>query len=69
MYQLTRKRTYILRVDLEDFQGNKVFAQYSNFSVGSETDGYILQVSGFTDGGAGRRLSFMLKYWVQCINK
>uniref|UniRef100_A0A8C1S973 Microfibril associated protein 4 n=1 Tax=Cyprinus carpio TaxID=7962 RepID=A0A8C1S973_CYPCA len=58
MYQLTRNRAYILRVDLEDFQGNKVFAQYSNFSVGPETDGYKLQVSRFTDGGAGDSLSY-----------
>ncbi|XP_058626272.1 microfibril-associated glycoprotein 4-like isoform X2 [Onychostoma macrolepis] len=57
MYQLTRNRNYKLRVDLEDFQGNKVFAQYSSFSVGPEADGYILHVSGFTDGGAGDSLS------------
>uniref|UniRef100_A0A671RAF0 Fibrinogen C-terminal domain-containing protein n=1 Tax=Sinocyclocheilus anshuiensis TaxID=1608454 RepID=A0A671RAF0_9TELE len=36
MYQLTRNRNYMLRVDLEDFQGNKVFALYSSFSVGPE---------------------------------
>ncbi|KAF4118028.1 microfibril-associated glycoprotein 4-like [Onychostoma macrolepis] len=58
MYQLTRNRKYMLRVDLEDFQGNKVFALYSSFSVGPEADGYELRVSGFTDGGAGDSLSF-----------
>ncbi|XP_026055514.1 microfibril-associated glycoprotein 4-like [Carassius auratus] len=57
MYQLTRKNKYMLRVDLEDFQGNKVFALYSSFSVDCETDGYQLHVSGFTDGGAGDSLS------------
>ncbi|XP_067296620.1 microfibril-associated glycoprotein 4-like isoform X2 [Pseudorasbora parva] len=56
MYQLTRNRKYMLRVDLEDFTGRKGFAQYSTFSVGPETDGYRLQVSGFTDGGAGDSL-------------
>ncbi len=59
MYQLTRNRKYMLRVDLEDFQGNKVFAHYSSFSVGPEADGYELHVSGFTDGGAGRTLSII----------
>ncbi|XP_026055743.1 microfibril-associated glycoprotein 4-like isoform X1 [Carassius auratus] len=58
MYQLTRKNKYMLRVDLEDFQGNKAFALYSSFSVGPEADGYKLQVSGFKDGGAGDSLSF-----------
>ncbi len=41
MYQLTRNRVYMLRVDLEDFTGRKGFALYSSFSVHSETDGYI----------------------------
>ncbi|KAK2909539.1 hypothetical protein Q8A67_005376 [Cirrhinus molitorella] len=57
MHQLTRKNKYMLRVDLEDFEGNEVFALYSSFSVGSEADGYKLHVSGFTDGGAGDSLS------------
>ncbi|KAL1281580.1 hypothetical protein QQF64_000383 [Cirrhinus molitorella] len=39
MHQLTRKNKYMLRVDLEDFEGNEVFALYSSFSVGSEADG------------------------------
>ncbi|XP_048051127.1 microfibril-associated glycoprotein 4-like [Megalobrama amblycephala] len=58
MYQLTRNRKYMLRVDLEDFEGRKVFALYSSFSVGPETDGYKLHVSGFTDGGAGDSLTY-----------
>ncbi|XP_067296618.1 microfibril-associated glycoprotein 4-like [Pseudorasbora parva] len=58
MHQLTRNRKYMLRVDLEDFDGRTGFAQYSTFSVGPETDGYRLQVSGFTDGGAGDSLAY-----------
>ncbi|XP_026100423.1 microfibril-associated glycoprotein 4-like [Carassius auratus] len=58
MYQLTHNRNYMLRVDLEDFDGNKVFAIYSSFSVGPEAAGYNLQVSGFNNGGAGDSLSF-----------
>ncbi|XP_067296612.1 microfibril-associated glycoprotein 4-like [Pseudorasbora parva] len=57
MHQLTRNRKYMLRVDLEDFTGRKGFAQYSTFSVGPETDGYRLQVSGFKNGAAGDSLS------------
>ncbi|XP_067296613.1 microfibril-associated glycoprotein 4-like [Pseudorasbora parva] len=58
MYQLTRNRKYMLRVDLEDFTGRTGFAQYSTFSVGPETDGYRLQVSGFKDGAAGDSLTY-----------
>ncbi|XP_016100313.1 microfibril-associated glycoprotein 4-like [Sinocyclocheilus grahami] len=57
MYQLTRNNKYMLRVDLEDFEGRKGFALYSSFSVGCECAGYQLHVSGFTDGGAGDSLS------------
>uniref|UniRef100_A0A672PZG7 Microfibril associated protein 4 n=1 Tax=Sinocyclocheilus grahami TaxID=75366 RepID=A0A672PZG7_SINGR len=57
MYQLTRKRKYMLRVDLEDFEGRKGSALYSSFSVDPEADGYKLHVSGFTDGGAGDSLT------------
>ncbi|XP_016386502.1 microfibril-associated glycoprotein 4-like [Sinocyclocheilus rhinocerous] len=58
MYQLTRNNKYMLRVDLEDFEGNKVFALYSSFSVGPEAGEYKLKVSGFKDGGAGDSLSY-----------
>ncbi|KAF4118020.1 microfibril-associated glycoprotein 4-like [Onychostoma macrolepis] len=58
MYKLTSNRKYMLRVDLEDFEGNQAFARYSSFSVGSEADGYRLHVSGFTDGGAGESLTY-----------
>ncbi|KAG9262862.1 microfibril-associated glycoprotein 4-like [Astyanax mexicanus] len=56
LYQLTNKRKYKLKVDLQDFEGVKVYARYSYFSVESGADGYKLHVSGFTNGGAGDSL-------------
>ena len=50
---LTLMKNYELQVDMEDFQGGKVFARYSSFSVQPEATGFTLFVSGFTDGGAG----------------
>ncbi|KAL7851917.1 hypothetical protein SRHO_G00177020 [Serrasalmus rhombeus] len=58
LYQLTSKRKYELRVDLEDFEGGKVYAQYSTFSVDSEVNGYKLTVAGFMNGGAGDSLTY-----------
>uniref|UniRef100_A0A3Q2CS80 Microfibril associated protein 4 n=2 Tax=Cyprinodon variegatus TaxID=28743 RepID=A0A3Q2CS80_CYPVA len=58
LYQLSLRKRYELLVDMEDFEGNQVHARYSSFSVGSESAGYTLQVSGFSDGGAGNSLSF-----------
>ncbi|KAL1262277.1 hypothetical protein QQF64_007542 [Cirrhinus molitorella] len=58
LHQLTRRHQYRLRVDLEDFQGQKAYAVYRFFSVGSEADGYKLHVSGFVNGGAGDALYY-----------
>ncbi|KAL6482449.1 hypothetical protein MHYP_G00105290 [Metynnis hypsauchen] len=57
LYQLTSKRKYELRVDLQDFEEVMTYAQYS-FSVASEVNGYQLTVGGFIDGGAGDSLGF-----------
>ena len=56
LFHLTQSRNIELRVDMEDFSGNKAFARYSSFSIESESQGYKLHVSGFTDGGAGQLL-------------
>lgn len=61
---LTLNQTHELRVDLEDFEGNKVFAHYKSFAispgvVNAEADGYKLFVDGYVDGGAGKLLPFM----------
>uniref|UniRef100_A0A7N6ATB4 Fibrinogen C-terminal domain-containing protein n=1 Tax=Anabas testudineus TaxID=64144 RepID=A0A7N6ATB4_ANATE len=52
IYYLTNQRKYELLVDMQDFDGKKVFARYSSFSISGECDGFKLNVSGFTDGGA-----------------
>ncbi|XP_067432433.1 microfibril-associated glycoprotein 4-like [Thunnus thynnus] len=53
LFHLTLRKKYELLVDMEDFSGNNASARYSSFSIESESDGYKLHVSGFTDGGAG----------------
>merc|ERR1712168_1663942 len=49
---LTLNKAYELRVDMEDFEGESAFALYTTFSIGSEEDGYKLNVGGFKDGNA-----------------
>ena len=46
-----------LRVDLEDFDGNRRFAQYSTFSIGNALTQYNLTVCGYT-GNAGDSMAF-----------
>jgi len=45
-----------LRVDLQDFEGNSAYAQYSSFSVGDSASKYTLSVSGYS-GTAGDSLT------------
>ena len=44
-----------LRVDMQDFNGNSAYAQYTSFSVGDSTSKYTLSVSGYS-GTAGDSL-------------
>ncbi|XP_061398051.1 angiopoietin-4 [Musca vetustissima] len=56
IYMLTNNEDYILRVELEDFEGNKRFAQYSHFKIHSEADYYKLEIDGY-EGNAGDSLN------------
>ncbi|XP_063072885.1 microfibril-associated glycoprotein 4-like isoform X2 [Engraulis encrasicolus] len=63
IHMLTLKKKYELRVDMEDFEGATVFANYSSFyispdALNAEEDGYKLFVDGFGDGGAGDSLAY-----------
>lgn len=53
MHLLTQSKTYELKVEMEDFDGQRVHAQYSSFSVGPESEGYMLNLGNFTNGAAG----------------
>lgn len=55
IHQITSQGFYTLRVDLEDFENNHKFAKYSKFSVGSESNGYDITVSGYS-GDAGESM-------------
>jgi len=50
---MTSVKRQILRVDLEDFEGNKAYAEYDSFKVESEGDKYRLSSLGEYTGTAG----------------
>ncbi|XP_015437143.1 PREDICTED: angiopoietin-4 [Dufourea novaeangliae] len=56
IYMLTNNEDYTLRVELEDFEGNKRYAQYSHFKIYSEAEYYKLEIDGY-DGNAGDSLN------------
>ena len=55
IHRLTSNATE-LRVDMQDFEGNSAYAQYTSFSVGDSASKYVLSVSGY-NGTAGDSLA------------
>jgi len=55
IHMLTRQigKRQVLRVDMEDWEGNKGWAEYDNFVVDSERKGYKLKSVGKYTGNAG----------------
>lgn len=56
IFMLTNNEDYVLRIELEDFEGNKRYAQYSHFKIYSEADYYKLEIDGY-EGNAGDSLN------------
>ena len=54
IHLLTTVARQKLRVDLGDFEGNKTYAEYDDFSVGSEEEQYKLLTIGTYNGTAGQ---------------
>nr|XP_039260833.1 ficolin-2-like [Styela clava] len=57
IHQLTKSRSYELRVDLEDFSGNTAYAKYGTFSIASASKNYKLLVGEY-NGTAGDSLTY-----------
>ncbi|XP_069975002.1 angiopoietin-2 isoform X1 [Penaeus vannamei] len=56
IYMLTNTDDYVLRVELEDFDGNRRYAEYSTFKLHSEQEMYKLEIGGYS-GNAGDSLN------------
>ena len=52
LHTLTSQGTYELRVDMEDFENNIRYANFTTFSVGDSSPKYRLTISGYS-GDAG----------------
>jgi ficolin len=55
IHDITTSDQYTLRIDMEDFDGNKAYAQYDSFSIGSVAEQYQLHVDTYS-GTAGDSL-------------
>ncbi|XP_076080113.1 techylectin-5B-like [Mytilus galloprovincialis] len=57
LHLLTNQGTFTLRIELEDFDGNHRYAEYTQFSISDESSGFKLQISDYT-GDAGDALAY-----------
>ena len=57
IHRLTKEGSNTLRVDLEDFEGNTAYANYSTFNVSDGSTEYIITVGGYS-GTAGDSLAY-----------
>ena len=57
IHRLTASRASSLRVELEDWNGVRVYAKYGNFNIGDEQAKYRLEVSSYS-GTAGDSLAY-----------
>lgn len=57
LHALTSAGFNELRIDMEDFEGNRRYAKYNNFNVKSESENYAIDVSGYS-GDAGDSLAY-----------
>ena len=48
IHQLTTLGCTELRIEMEDFDSKKYIATYSTFTVGSQVEGYVLNIEGFS---------------------
>ena len=60
LHRLTAADNVTLRVDLEDFDGNIRYAEYTTFKVADEGDKYRLLIGGYS-GKAGDSLAYYHK--------
>ncbi|XP_077981542.1 ryncolin-1-like [Glandiceps talaboti] len=68
LFRLTNQRLYQLRVDMEDFEGNSVYALYGYFSLGDEFSNYKLIVGDYS-GAAGDSFSWHSDYMFSTKDK
>ncbi|CAC5393846.1 FCN [Mytilus coruscus] len=56
LHLLTKQGTFTLRIELEDFDGDHRYAEYTQFSISDESSGFKLKYSDYT-GDAGDALA------------
>ncbi|XP_056307275.1 fibrinogen alpha chain [Danio aesculapii] len=61
IHLLTKAKNMSLRIEIEDFEGIREYAQYDHFYVANESQQYRLSIDGYS-GTAGNAMQFSKKY-------
>ena len=68
LHRITQTKSHMLRVDVEDWNGNKYFAEYSHFFVDSAATNYRLSVTGYNVHGIGGDSLTVQRRWSSVHN-
>ncbi|XP_067236425.1 uncharacterized protein fgl2b [Chanodichthys erythropterus] len=61
IHLLTKAKNMSLRIEIEDYEGDREYAHYDHFYVANESQQYRLSISGYS-GTAGNAMQFNKKY-------
>lgn len=61
IHLLTKAKNMSLRIEIEDFEGIREYAQYDHFYIANESQQYRLSIDGYS-GTAGNAMQFSKKY-------
>ena len=59
LHRLTDSDDVMLRIDLQDFEGNIAYAEYMSFKVADEAAKYQLSIGGYNGTAAGDSMTAM----------
>ncbi|XP_067939270.1 microfibril-associated glycoprotein 4-like [Watersipora subatra] len=57
IHNVTNSKEHVLRIEMSDYSGDTGYAEYSDFSLAGEDDGYRLDYGSYIGGPAGNSLS------------
>ncbi|XP_078702578.1 scavenger receptor cysteine-rich domain-containing group B protein-like [Branchiostoma floridae x Branchiostoma belcheri] len=68
IHLLTNQKNYRLRVDMQDWEGQTRYAEFSSFRVSGESDQYRLRISGYS-GDAGDSMDYNNRHRFSTVDR